>query len=164
MYHTEPSTDKTIREWYMNSSRVAACALRKEQAVRAYGSTQNHTEPHSGSVWFMIRNLRCTVTVDSVLANSKTQNSFLFTVNAIFRHDYPLVVGPGSTPRPLVQKNGEILYLLICFFSAVSVFVVAQSSSEIPEGLMNNPVYKIKQKHTRHTTIYTMIHSRTKRI
>ena len=27
------------------------------------------------------------------------------------------------------------------FLSAVSVLVVAQSSSEIPEGLMNNPVY-----------------------
>ena len=26
-------------------------------------------------------------------------------------------------------------------FSAVSALVVAQSSSEIPEGLMNNPVY-----------------------
>jgi len=25
--------------------------------------------------------------------------------------------------------------------SAVSVLIVAQSSSEIPEGLMNNPVY-----------------------
>ena len=37
MYHTEPPTDKTIREWYMNSSRVAACTLRNEQAVRAYG-------------------------------------------------------------------------------------------------------------------------------
>ena len=37
MYHTEPPTDKTIREWYTNSSRVAACALRNEQAVRAYG-------------------------------------------------------------------------------------------------------------------------------
>ena len=36
MYHTEPPTDKTIREWYMNSSIVAACALRNEQAVRAY--------------------------------------------------------------------------------------------------------------------------------
>ena len=35
MYHTEPPTDKTIREWYMNSNRVAACALRNEQAVRA---------------------------------------------------------------------------------------------------------------------------------
>ena len=28
--------------------------------------------------------------------------------------------------------------------SAVSVLVVAQSSSEIPEGLMNNPVYKLR--------------------
>ena len=28
--------------------------------------------------------------------------------------------------------------------SAVSVLVVAQSSSEIPEGLMNNPVCKVK--------------------
>ena len=27
--------------------------------------------------------------------------------------------------------------------SAVSVLVVAQSSSEIPEGLMNNPVYAL---------------------
>jgi len=70
-----------------------------------------------GSVWYMIRNLRCTVTIDSVLANSKTQNAFLFTMNAIFRHNYPLAVEPASTPRPLVQKKlGEILYLLICSF------------------------------------------------
>jgi len=70
-----------------------------------------------GSVWYMIRNLRCTVTIDSVLANSKTQNAFLFTMYPIFRHDYPLAVEPASTPRPLVQKKlGEILYLLICSF------------------------------------------------
>ena len=56
----------------MNSSRVAACALRNEQAVRAHR--------------------------------------------------------PG---RPVDM-----------LLSAVSVLVVAQSSSEIPEGLMNNPVYK----------------------
>jgi len=29
--------------------------------------------------------------------------------------------------------------------SAVSVLVVAQSSSEIPEGLMNNPVFEINE-------------------
>jgi len=70
-----------------------------------------------GSVWYMIRNLRCTITIDSVLANSKTQNAFLFTVNAIFRHDHPLAVEPASTPRPPVEKKlGEILYLLICSF------------------------------------------------
>ena len=34
--------------------------------------------------------------------------------------------------------------------SAVSVLVVAQSCSEIPEGLMNNPVYKppVPTKHS----------------
>ena len=79
MYHTEPPTDKTIREWYMNSSRVAACALRNEEAVRAH--------------------------------------------------------------RPLVQKKTWRDSLPIdTLLSAVAVLVVAQSSSEIPEGLMNNPV------------------------
>ena len=89
-----------------------------------------------GSVWYMIRNLRCTVTIDSVLANSKTQNAFLFTVNAIFLHDYPLSVESGSTPRPLVQKKtwGDSLPIDM-LLSAVSVLVVARSSSEIPDGL-----------------------------
>jgi len=38
------------------------------------------------------------------------------------------------------QKLGEILYLLICSFLSC-LLVVAQSSSEIPERHMNNPVY-----------------------
>src|SRR5215468_7208509 len=89
----------------------------------------------------MIRNLRCTFTIDSVLANSKTRKAFLFTVNAIFCHDYPLAVEPASTPRPVVQKKTWRDSLPIdMILSAVSVLVVAQSSSEIPEGLMNNPV------------------------
>ena len=96
-----------------------------------------------GFVWYMIRNLRCTVTIDLVLANSKTQNAFLFTVNSIFLHDYPVAVEPGSTPRPLIQKKTWRVSLPIdMLLSAVSVLVVAQSSSEILEGLMNNPVYK----------------------
>jgi len=95
-----------------------------------------------GSVRYMVRNLRCTVTIDSVLANSKTHNAFLFTVHAIFRHDYPLAVEPASTPRPKkVQKKTLRDSLPIdMLLSAVSVLVVAQSSSEVPEGLMNNPV------------------------
>ena len=57
------------------------------------------------------------VTNDSVRANSKTQNAFLFPVHAMFRHDCPLAVKPASTPRRLVDKKlGEILYLLICSF------------------------------------------------
>jgi len=87
-------------------------------------------------VWYMIRNLRCTVTIDSVLANSKTQNAFLFSVNAIFLHDYPLAVDPGGTPRPLVHKKTWRDSLPIdMLLSAASVLVVAQSSSEIPRDL-----------------------------
>ena len=69
-------------------------------------------------------------------------------MNAIFRHDYPLAVEPASTPRPLVQKNTWRDSLPIdVLLSAVSVLVVAQSSSEIPEGLTNNPVYIPAAKH-----------------
>ena len=96
-----------------------ACSFRSAQATTLLEFMYHSRIVLSvgGSVWYMIRNVRCTVTIDSVLANSKTQNAFLFTVNAIFRHDYPLSVEPGSTPRPLVQKKlGEILYLLICSF------------------------------------------------
>src|SRR5215468_5661382 len=90
----------------------------------------------------MIRNLRCTVTIDSVLANSKKQNAFLFIVSAIFRHECPLAVEPASTPRPLLQKkNWRDSLPIDMLLSAVSVLVVAQSSSKIPEGIMNNPVY-----------------------
>jgi hypothetical protein len=35
-YCTEPLTDKTIREWYKKFSKVAACALRNEQAGRGH--------------------------------------------------------------------------------------------------------------------------------
>jgi hypothetical protein len=57
-----------------------------------------------GSVWYVVQSL-CTITIDSVLANSKIQNSFLFPVRAMFRHDCPLAVKHTSTPRRLVQKK-----------------------------------------------------------
>jgi len=52
-----------------------------------------------------------------------------------------------STPRPLVQKKTWRDSLPIdMLFSAVSVLVVVQSSSEIPEGLMNNPVFSDERR------------------
>ena len=120
-----------------------ACSFRSAQAATLLEFMYHSRIVLSvgGSVWYMIRNLRCTVTIDSVLAISKTQNAFLFTVNAIFLHDYLLAVEPVSTPRPLVQKKTWRDSVPIdVLLSAVSVLVVAQSSSEIPEGLMNNPV------------------------
>ena len=62
-------------------------------------------------------------------------------MHAIFHHDYPLAVEPASTPRPLVPKKSLRDSLPIdMLLSALSFLVVAQSSSEVPEGLMNNPV------------------------
>ena len=137
MYHTEPPTDKTIREWYMNSSRVAACALRNEQAFQAYGPgwqlfVSQRTGSHSAGIhvpftnffvcrWFcVVHDPKSPLHSHNSLSFGKFQDTerFLIHVNAIFRHDYPLAVEPGSTPRPLVQKKklGEILCLLICSF------------------------------------------------
>jgi len=63
-------------------------------------------------------------------------------VYAIFRHDYPLAVEPASTARPLVQKKTLRDSLPIdMLLSAMSFLVVAQTSSEVPEGLMTNPVF-----------------------
>jgi hypothetical protein len=56
----------------------------------------------------------------------------------------PLAVKLASTPRRLVQKKTWRDSLSIdMLLSAVSVLVVAHSSSEIPEGFMNNPVLYI---------------------
>ena len=95
-----------------------------------------------GSVWYMIRNLRCTVTIDSVLANSKTQNAFLFTVNAIISSRLPPSGGTWKYAKaPSTKQTWRDSLPIDMLLSAVSFLVVAQSSSEIPEGLMNNPVY-----------------------
>jgi hypothetical protein len=56
-----------------------------------------------GSVWYMVRNLCCIVTINSVLANSKTHNASLFPVHAMFCHHCPLVVKPASTPQHLIH-------------------------------------------------------------
>jgi hypothetical protein len=71
----------------------------------------------AGSVRYTVRNLLCIVTMDSVMANSKTQNAFLFPVHAMFRHDCSIAVKYASTPQRLVHKyRGEIINLLICSF------------------------------------------------
>ena len=83
-----------------------------------------------------------TTTTDSVLANSKTQNAFLFTVKAIFRQSrLPPSGGTWKYAKaPSTKKTWRDSLRIDMLLSAVSVLVVAQSSSEIPEGLMNNPV------------------------
>ena len=76
------------------------------------------------------------------LANSKTLNAFLFTVDAIFRQDYPPSGGTWKYAKaPSTKKTWRDSLPLDILLSALSVLIVAQSSSEIPEGLMNNPVF-----------------------
>ena len=85
---------------------------------------------------------------DSVLANSKTQNAFLFTVNAIFRQSRltPSGVTWKYAKAPSTKKTWRDSLPIDMLLSAVSVLVVAQSSSDIPEGLMNNPVLRVRRK------------------
>jgi len=45
------------------------------------------------------------------------------------------------TKAPSTKKTWTDSLSIDMLLSAMSVLVVAQSSSEIPEGLMNNPVY-----------------------
>jgi len=59
----------------------------------------------------------------------------------MFRHDCLLAVKPASTPQRLLHKKTWRDSLPIdMLLSAASVLVVAQLSSEVPEGLMNYPV------------------------
>ena len=84
----------------------------------------------------------------AILANFKTQNASLFPVHAMFRHDCSLAVKPASRPRHLVHKKKTWRDSLTTdmLLSAVSALVVVQRSSEVPEGLMNYPVYyRVKQ-------------------
>jgi hypothetical protein len=90
----------------------------------------------------MVRNLFCTVILDSVLANSKTQNAFLFPVHAMFRHDCPLTVKPASKPWRLGQKKKLRDSLPIDMLPfGVTIQAAVPQKSEIPEGLMNYPVF-----------------------
>jgi hypothetical protein len=79
----------------------------------------------------------------TILADSMTQNASLFPVRDIFRHDCPLTVKIASTQWNLVnkKKTWRDSTPIDMFLSVVSVLVVVQLSSEVPEGLMNNPVY-----------------------
>ena len=43
--------------------------------------------------------------------------------------------------------------------SAMSVLVVAHLSSEIPEGLMNNPVYHDARSHERQISLFIPFHA-----
>jgi hypothetical protein len=61
--------------------------------------------PIGGSVWYLVWNLHFNVAIDSVFANSKTQNTFLSPVLAIFHHNCPLAVKTANMPWCLLPKQ-----------------------------------------------------------
>ena len=79
---------------------------------------------------------------DVNIADSKTQNAFFFPNHTMFRQDCPLAVKPASTPRRVAQKKKSWRDSLPIdmLLSALSVLVVVQPISEVPEGLMNYSV------------------------
>jgi hypothetical protein len=63
----------------------------------------------------------------------------------MFRHDFPPsgeTYKYATAPSCTKKKPWRVSLSVDMLLSAVSVLVGAQSSSEIPKGLMNNPVYK----------------------
>ena len=103
-------------------------------------NTQRIVLSVGGSVRYMVRNLRCTVTIDSVLANSKTER-FLIHCARYFSSRLPPSGGTCKYAKaPSTKKTLRDSLPIDMLLSVVSVLVVAQSSSKVPEGLMNNPV------------------------
>jgi hypothetical protein len=81
-------------------STVSACSFRSEQAATLLEFLVPLTNCFVRR-WFCVvlgRNLRGTVTIDSVLANSKTRNAFSSPVFVMSLHHCPLAVKPGNTP------------------------------------------------------------------
>jgi hypothetical protein len=71
------------------------------------------------------------------------QNAFLFPVHGIFHHNCPLPVKPAGTPRCLVHKKTWIDSLRVDMLHfGVTIPATVPQRSEIPEGLVNYPVFQ----------------------
>jgi hypothetical protein len=96
------------------------------------------------SMWYLVRKLCCIVIIDSVWANPKIQKAFLSPILAMFGHDCHLAVKSANTQWRLSPKQTWRDSLPIdILLSAVSVLIVALSSSEVQEGLMNYPAQSL---------------------
>jgi hypothetical protein len=72
-------------------------------------------------------------------------NAFLFPVHTMFRHDCPLAVKPASASPHVVHKKiwRDSLPIDMTRF-VLNIPATLQQMSEIPEGLVNYPAYKIQ--------------------
>jgi hypothetical protein len=109
--------------------------------LQCTGSRSRIVLPVGRFVQYMVRNHRFTVTIDSILANSSTQNAFLSPVHAMFCHDCPLVMKPASTLWRLLPIQTWTDSLSVdMLLSAVFALVVTQQCPEVLAGLTNYPV------------------------
>ena len=93
-------------------------------------------------MWYMIRNLRCSVSIDSFWQIPR-HRTFSYSLERHFSSRLPPSGGTwkfANAPSKK-KKTWRDSLPIDMLLSAVSVLVVAQSSSEIPEGLTNNPVH-----------------------
>jgi hypothetical protein len=105
------------------------CSFRSSQAATLLEFRVPLTNYFVGR-WFSVRSLRYTVTIDSVLANSKTQNAFLSPILAMFSHDCP---PSGETCKyvmaPITQTNlGRFSMYWYAHFCWVYLVVALPSS------------------------------------
>jgi hypothetical protein len=84
------------------------------------------------------------------LANSKTQNAFLFPVHAMFLHDCPLVVKPASMPRRLVYKKMwrgplavDMLLSAVCLVCCAAEFGSSGGTYRLPSMLLIIACYNV---------------------
>lgn len=151
IYSSQPSRYVNFWELLTNVSRICSTV---SAGLFVSHCTANHSAQnflYHSRFAFSFRRWFCVVLgpkpllrrhIDSILANSRTQNSFLFAILAMFRHDCPLVVKPASTPwRQLPKYNWRDSLAIDMFLSAVSVLDVALPSLEIPEGLNDYNVF-----------------------
>ena len=120
MYYTEPPTDKTIREWYMNSSRVAACALWNEQAATLLEFHVPFTNCFVCRWFCVVHDPKPPLHSHNWLSFDKSQDTerFLIHCERHFSSRLPLSGGIWKYAKASSTKKklGEILYLLICSF------------------------------------------------
>ena len=121
---------------------MAACALRNEQEATLLEFMYHSRIVLSvgGSVWYMIRNLVAQSQLTQFWQIPDTER-FLIHCERHFSSRLPPSGGTWKyTKAPSTKKTWRDSLPIDKLLSAVSVLVVAQSSSEIPEELMNNPV------------------------
>jgi hypothetical protein len=81
-----------------------------------------------GSVRYLVRKPRCTVTIDWVLANCRTQKAFCSPENAMFAHHCLLAEKQVTTPSHLSRKTFAFPLSVGMLSSLICGFAIARLS------------------------------------